>query len=72
MLKSGMHGVGLPGVLHHRRCHWGGHPPPNTPLTPCNVCGGVLQGGDGSAAWGEWLEQEAKAPISALPCVTLK
>lgn len=27
---------------------------------------------DGLAAWGEWLEQEVKVPISALPCVTSK
>lgn len=56
----------------HCRCHWGGDPPLNSPPTPCDVYGGVLQRGDGPAAWGERLEQEAKAPISALPCVTSK
>jgi len=54
----------------HRRCPWGGHPPPHSPPTPCNACGEGLRGGDGSAARGEWLEWEAGAPLAALPCAT--
>lgn len=41
------------------------HPPPQC------VQGSAAERG-GPAAWGEWLEQEAKVPISALPCVTSK